>query len=184
MGRNVRFKAVTVAAAAAMEVGPNTRTAATLSETVTTQPSPITATISAQGSIVAGDTVFHDIAATMPAAATQYTVDAVGGGSITLSWGGGGNRTVTTGKLLSPGNHSNGVVRVVGYQLVNAGTAGTYQFLSAATALSGVVTMIQYRPDQSPVSSPPVCKGAGGQTVYVSATVGALTGWVAYTVGP
>jgi len=181
MGLTPRSRVISsVAAAGAAEVAP-LRVGATLSETVGPAATPLTATISARGDINVGDTVFHDIAVTSPAAATQYTVDAVSAGSITVSWTGGGDRTITTAKILSPGNHTRGIIQVVGYQLSTTVNLGTFQFASNVTALTGVQGMVTNRPHTARPGFIPICSSVPNQMLYVLATVGALNGWVVYT---
>lgn len=185
MGASLMSRAVvSVAAGGAVEIGPRARAGATLSQTVGPSASPITATISAAGDIAVGDTVFHDIAATAPAAATRYTVDAIGGGSITLSWTGGGSRTVTTGKILSPLNHSRGVVEVLGYQLATTVAAGTFQFLGGVNAVTGAQSLAVNSPASArSKNNAPICRSAPAEALYLGAATGALNGWVAYAQG-
>lgn len=168
---------VAVAADGAAEIAPLTRTGATLSAT-STGTSPRVVTISAAGDIAVGDTVFHDIVATAPSTATEYTVDAIGGGSITLSWTGGGSRTVTTAKVLSPGNHTLGIISLLGYQVATTLNTGTVAFASGTTALTGTASLLAGRPVSVPPSKAPVCRSLPNQMLYVlTATAGTLSGY-------
>jgi hypothetical protein len=170
-----------VAVGGAVEIAPRTRRGTTVATGFAAQLSPQVPTVTGPdfGDIVAGDIVYYDIAAVAPSLATKYTVVSTVGENLTLSWSDApASRTVVAGKIFSPGNHSLGVLKVLGYQVSTTLDTGTVAFASGVTALTGAKTLLAGRPDSVSVGTVPVCTSLPNQMLYVlTTTAGTLSGF-------
>jgi hypothetical protein len=140
-----------------------------------------TLTVGTHGDLVAGDTVYHDIAAVAPVGGagtgTNYTVDSATGGLMQLSWTGGGSRTLTVGKILSPGNHNRGVIGLHGFQVSSATANATFRFASGITPLSGAESMAAGTPASMTPTKHPILCSRPNEALYVLPATGILNGF-------